>query len=281
MEAWWPTLMSVARIFVVAFAGFAVLVLVVQRRLVFPGALRISPRSTASAPQGAEQLWLETEFGRVEAWLFAAAGEGRHPAVIFAHGNGELLEDSAPQMREMADSGVSALSVEFPGYGHSEGEPTRRTIRRTFQEAFDRLASGSGVDPGRIVAWGRSLGGGAAGDLALDRQVAGLIFQSTFSSTAAAAHAVLVPGFLVRDRWDNVAAVRDFDGPVLVMHGPDDDVLPFSHARRLARARPGLQVTPIDCAHNDCARAWPEIRDLVLAFLREQGLLGPTSRRRG
>ena len=87
---------------------------------------------------------------------------------------------------------------------------------------------------------------------------------------------MLIPGFLVRDRFDNVTAVQEFDGPVLLMHGPDDEVLAFDHARRIVAARDGLEVTRIDCRHNDCARVWPDIREHVLDFLRDEGILEST-----
>jgi pimeloyl-ACP methyl ester carboxylesterase len=200
------------------------------------------------------------------------------PTVVFAHGNGELIEDWRDAMVELAGAGVSALLVEFPGYGHSEGRPTRATIRETFALAYDWLASQERVDAARIVAYGRSIGGGAATDLALDRPVRALVLQSTFASTMRMAREILAPGFLVRDRWDNARGVFEFGGPVLVMHGREDEVIGFAHAEAVVRARPGLAVTEIPCGHNDCLAAWPAITDTLTTFLRANGLLGGDSR---
>jgi pimeloyl-ACP methyl ester carboxylesterase len=255
---------------------YGLLMFVVQRRIAFPGAMRDSPRATPTAPAGARQVWLETSFGRVEAWLYAAAG-AHAPTVIFAHGNGELIEDWQGPMETLRAAGVSALLVEFPGYGHSEGEPKRETIREAFAAAFDWLVAEGGVDPERIVAYGRSIGGGAAGDLARERPVRALALQSTFSSAAEIARELFLPGFLVLDRFDNRRAVRDFEGPVLLMHGRTDEVIGFAHAERLARARPGLAITEIACGHNDCGRVWPEIVQALTGFLRAHGLMGERS----
>ena len=117
------------------------------------------------------------------------------------------------------------------------------------------------------------MGGGAAADLALARPAAGLILQSTFSSTMDMAHTILVPGFLVRDRFSPETTVAAFTGPVIVMHGPKDEVIPYRQAERIAAARPGLGVIDLPCGHNDCAPAWPEIMQHVLGFLRAEGLL--------
>lgn len=273
MDTWMPRLIPVIRTLTLALLGFGVLVFFLQRRLAFPGTSRDLPRAAPVAPGDVEQVWLETSYGRVEAWFFPGSGEGARPTIVFGHGNGELIGDWYREMSSLAAGGVNVLAVEFPGYGFSEGKPSRGTIREAFNAAFDRMADRSDVDRERIVAYGRSMGGGAAGDLARDRPVAALILQSTFSSAKSVARSMLVPGFLVRDRFDNVEAVRGFEGPVLLMHGPRDDVLPFSHAQRLARAREGLAITRIDCAHNDCARVWPDIRDQLIGFLREHGLL--------
>jgi len=257
--------------------GYAALMFVMQRRVVFPGTSRESPRASAAAPAGVTQVWLAASFGRVEAWYFEAFGEGAHPTVVFAHGNGELIDDWQDAMEELRARGVSVLLVEFPGYGFSEGRPSRTSLRETFDAAYEWLVGDASVDASRIVAYGRSVGGGPAADLAMDRPVAALVLQSTFTSTVAMARAMFLPGFLVRDRFDNRRVVTDFPGPVLLMHGIHDDVIPFTHAEGLASAREGLRVDVIECAHNDCASAWPHIMDTLIDFLALHGLMGDTT----
>jgi len=269
------------RIVGVTLLVYALLIFVAQRRIVFPGAQRESPRSAAVAPPGARQVWLDASFGRVEAWFFPSDSVAAAPTVVFAHGNGELIEDWESDMEALSGEGVNALLVEFPGYGHSEGSPTRESIRETFNEAFDWLVEDGQVADDRIVAYGRSIGGGAAADLSLDRPVRALALQSTFTSTAALARRALLPGFLVLDRFDNVRAVAEFEGPVLLMHGVEDDVIPYEHAESLASAREGLEVTQIDCAHNDCDPEWPAIVSSLTAFLRGNGLLDAQPRTLG
>lgn len=265
----------------VALLGYAGLMFVMQRRVVFPGVSLEPARASAIAPPGVTQVWLELSFGRVEAWFLQAAGDGRQPTIVFAHGNAELIDDWADAMGQLRDVGVNSLLVEFPGYGFSDGEPSREALTETFNAAYDWLLARTGVDADRIVAYGRSIGGGPAADLAVDRRVSALVLQSTFTSTVAMARAVLLPGFLVRDRFDNRRAITEFDGPVLVMHGIDDDVIPYQHAEGLASAREGLGVTVIDCAHNDCGPEWPHIMAVLTSFLESNGLLEGQSDRTG
>jgi pimeloyl-ACP methyl ester carboxylesterase len=271
--AWVSRAFVLGRVIGITLLAYAALIFIVQRRLAFPGSSRESPRPTPTAPAGVTQVWLEASFGPVEAWFFRAEGNSARPTVIFAHGNGELIEDWRPEMERLTAAGLDALLVEFPGYGHSQGSPSRRTLREAFTLAFDWLVEQTDVDQGRIVVHGRSMGGGAASDLALDRPVRALILQSTFSSATAIARRSLVPGFLVRDRFDNQRAVANFSGPVLLMHGLHDDVIPYSHAEVIADAREGLEVTHIACAHNDCGRIWPDVVDILSGFLRSNDLL--------
>jgi fermentation-respiration switch protein FrsA (DUF1100 family) len=253
--------------------GYAALMFVLQRRVVFPGTSREPARSAEAAPSGVTQVWLPLSFGRVEAWYFEASGDGTEPTVVFGHGNGELIDDWGDAMAVLRARGVNALLVEFPGYGFSEGKPSRASLRETFDAAYDWLVTDARVDPARIVAYGRSVGGGPVADLAMDRPVAALVLQSTFTSTVAMARAMFLPGFLVRDRFDNRSAVADFPGPVLLMHGIHDDVIPFAHAEGLAGAREGLDIDVIRCAHNDCASEWPHIMATLTGFLRSHGLM--------
>lgn len=275
MVGWISRALVIARVLGLAFLGYAALIFIVQRRMAFPGTSRASPRATAVAPPAVMQVWLETSFGKVEAWFFGAEGSADAPTLVFAHGNGELIDDYRREMEYVASAGMSALLVEFPGYGHSSGKPSRATLRETLTIAFDWLVARDDIDPDRIVAFGRSMGGGAAGDLSLDRPVRALVLLSTFSSAVAIARESYVPGFLVRDRFDNRRVIEDFSGPVLIMHGVGDDVIPYSHAETLASAREGLKIIQIDCAHNDCARVWPAIVESVREFLIRNSLLEP------
>lgn len=269
---------SIVRVLAAVVVGYALLVLLVQRAVSFPGQFRSVEQQGPGA--GTHQVWLETSFGRVEAWLYPAhrsvESDGRAepaPALIFFHGNGELIDDWSVEMARVAGLGVSVLTVEFPGYGRSEGKPKRSTIREAATAAFDFLAGHEDVDAGRIVSWGRSMGGGAAADLAMDRPVAGLVLLSTFSSTMDMAATILVPGFLVRDRFSPQEAVRTFEGPVLLMHGPADEVIPYAQARRIAESRSGLDVIDLPCGHNDCAAVWSEIVGHLTDFLRQEAVL--------
>jgi pimeloyl-ACP methyl ester carboxylesterase len=163
---------------------------------------------------------------------------------------------------------MAVLLVEYPGYGRSEGKPSRGTIQQAFEAAYDWALSRPDVDPARVVFYGRSLGGAVVAALSATRPAAALILESSFTRTADFARGFAAPSFLVRDRFDNLAALRAFRGPRLVLHGDRDVIVPTEHGRRLADAA-GVELYLMSGGHNDCARPW----EVVRAFFVENGIL--------
>ena len=261
-------LKSVIRILVVVAVTWVVALLLLQRKILFPHPR--APSLPPPVPAGGRVLELGED--EVEAWFLPPnASEGEPvpaPVLVFTHGNGELVDHWLPFFNEPRDWGWAVLLVEYPGYGRSGGSPSEASITRTMLEAYDALVSMPEVDPQRIVAYGRSLGGGAACALSLERPLAALVLESSFTSVAAMARSMGVPGFLVLDPFDNLAAVAAFDGPVLVLHGERDEIVPVDEGFQLARAA-GVELERLPCGHNDCMRPWPQLR----RFLGANGLL--------
>ena len=89
---------------------------------------------------------------------------------------------------------------------------------------------------------------------------------------------MLLPGFLVRDPFDNLAAVRAFEGPVLIVHGRQDDVIPFAHGVALSREIRNGHFVAYEAAHNDFPRDPHAYWSDVAEFLREHGVLSEMRR---
>lgn len=251
--------------------GYFVLACAMQRKLLFPSPSVTGGNAFDRIP-GAERVWLETDVARAEAWYLPplVAMPGPAPLVVFTHGNGELIDDWAEAFEPPRRWGAAVLLVEYPGYGRSTGSPSQGSIAATLRSAFDRMTARAEIDPDRIIAYGRSLGGGAACALARERKVAALVLESTFTSVRRLARGFGLPGFLVRDPFDNLDALRAYPGPVLIVHGERDEIIPAEHARALHAAAPRSRLALEPCGHNDCQRPWPLLRE----FLLENRLLG-------
>jgi hypothetical protein len=257
------------------YAAYCLLLFLAQRQVLFPRYMIPEPPPVDMRTLGVEPLALETGFGRVDAWYLppAAGSAAPGPAVVFAHGNGELIDYWPEELRGFSKMGVGLLLVEYPGYGRSAGSPSQDRIAEVFTLAYDRLAARPDVDPARIVFFGRSLGGGAVCDLSLRRPAAALILMSCFKSVRAFAGRYLAPSFLIRDPFDNLEAVRRFRGPVLVIHGRFDEVIPFGHGQALHGAAGQGKFIAYEAGHNDCPPEWGLFWRDVESFLREARIL--------
>ena len=259
--------MAIAIVVALVVAAYWALLFFAQRSMLFP----MPPVASAPPrPAFAEQVWLTASFGRIEAWYLPPIGthKGPAPLLLFTHGNGELIDYWPKEFDEPRRRGLGVLLVEYPGYGRSEGRPSQTSITEGMLAAYDWATHDTRVDRSRIIPYGRSLGGGAASILAIQRPVPALILESTFSSVAAFASGLGAPSFLLRDTFDSESMVKQFKGPILIVHGDRDNLVPPSHARVLAAAAGNATLKFLPCGHNDCARPWQE----VLNFLRNHQL---------
>ena len=170
---------------------------------------------------------------------------------LMAHGNAgeaahrDYIVDSLPP-----DSAVYV--VEYPGYGLRSGSPTEASLDRAVREAYDELVS---QHPNiGISVLGESLGSGPACRLAsAPVPPARFVLIVPFDTLAkvAAHHMPFLPVKIVlRDQWDNVAALRSYRGPVTVYAAQGDEIIGPEHARRLAAAV-GATFHLMNCGHND------------------------------
>jgi fermentation-respiration switch protein FrsA (DUF1100 family) len=259
----------------IAYAG---LVFFLQRSMIFPRGV-IPPFSDPVMPQGIEVLSIHTGEETVDAWFIPAdAAFSSHPcpAVIFAHGNAELINFWPEYLKPLSQVGIHLFLVEYPGYGRSMGKPSEKSISRVFTAAYDQLVARKTVDPGRILLFGRSIGGGAICSLAKARPSAGLILLSTFTSIRSFAPRYGLFPIMIRDPMDNLGVLKDYPGPVLILHGKQDELIPFTHATALASVSRNARLIAYDCGHNDCPPDWNGFWQDVFAFLRENGMMKPS-----
>lgn len=247
-------LVRLARGAVVVYAAWCAALYFLQDRVLFPVRHVGWPART---PPNFERWTIEPDGVIVEAWM--RLGEGRAPespgpAVIFFHGNGELIDFRTDLADAYARLGVSTLLVEFRGYGRSGGSPSQVALVADAEAFYDRLVQRPEVDPRLVLAHGHSLGGGVAAQLAARRPVGGLVLQCSFTSVVSMSRRYGVPSILVRHPFRTDEALRTVSCPVLVLHGTHDEIVPVRHGRRLAEIRPGTTYREFDGGHNNFPR---------------------------
>lgn len=263
-------------ILLVVAAGWQIAGRLLARKAIFP--TFAVPGLTINPDPGIAELVklaIPTEAGSTEAWFVpgegvSAANPG--PVVIYAHGNAEVIDPWPVVLAPYRAMGVSLMLIEYRGYGRSDGKPSQKAITRDFVAGYDMLLEREDVDPGRIFFHGRSLGGGVVCSLARHRRPAALILQSTFTSAGAIAMRFGVLPFMLPDRFNTKSFIAQYDGPVMILHGERDSIIPYRHGQALAAAAPQAVLHTYGCDHNDfpvnSVRYWRDIR----VFVVEAGL---------
>jgi fermentation-respiration switch protein FrsA (DUF1100 family) len=170
--------------------------------------------------------------------------------LLLSHGNAEDLGWVLPSLPPIPDLGFGLFAYDYRGYGLSEGRPSEQHVYADIDAAYDYLTRALRVPAARIILYGRSLGAGAAVDLAARQPVGGLILESPFLT----AFRVLtrIPLFPF-DKFRNVDKIGRVRCPVLVMHGEADEIVPLWHGQRLFDRAPGpkMFVAIPGAHHND------------------------------
>lgn len=263
------TLATFLLLAIAAAAAYFTLLFLAQRSMLFP-----APRiGLTPEPLAGELVRVTHDEGEAVAILLPpipsaevgtdSARGGPAPLMMFLHGNGEVADFWIHEFDAPRSWGWAVMLVEYPGYGRAPGSPAEGSITASVLALYDWATADPRFDASRIVAYGRSLGGAAAARLAARRQLAALVLESTFVGVRPFARRFLAPGFLVRDPFDTLEALRDYDGPTLVLHGSHDEIVPVEHARMIADAVPGARLVEVPCGHNDCPRAWKVIWEFL------------------
>lgn len=196
-----------------------------------------------------EDVDIDTADGeRLHGWYVPAAPPGQGEArgvLLFFHGNAGNISHRLDSIAIFHRLGLDVLIVDYRGYGRSTGKPTERGTYRDAQAAWEYLVAERGIEPGRIVVFGRSLGGAVgawlAGQLPAPEAPAAVIIESSFSSGAAMArrlYPVFPARLLTRLKYPVVEYAARLNSPLLVVHSRDDEIIPFSMGRAIYAAAP-------------------------------------------
>jgi len=201
-----------------------------------------------------EEVWLRAADGvRLHGWFVPA--ERARATVLFFHGNAGNISHRLDSIRLFHQLGLAVFILDYRGYGRSEGRPSEAGIHQDALAAWRYLTVERELGGSHIVLFGRSLGAAVAAWLAARTQPGALILESAFTSVpdlAAELYPWLPARWLIRFHYaarDELAAVRC---PVLIVHSPDDEIIPFRHGEALyAVARDPKELLRLRGGHND------------------------------
>ncbi len=237
-----------------------------------------------------EDVWLAAGDGlRLHGWWIPSSRD--RGTILFCHGNAGNISHRLESIAVFHSLGLNVLIFDYRGFGRSEGSPNEEGTYLDAEAAYLHLRREREIPAERIVLFGRSLGGAVAIELAQRLcekasypKAAGLICEATFTSAEAMGRLLfpsLPVGLIIRNKYDSISKVPSLELPVLFIHSPDDELVPFEHGRALfAEAPEPKEFLRIAGGHGDgFLVTGPAYREGIAAFLEKVGAgrAGPAS----
>jgi dipeptidyl aminopeptidase/acylaminoacyl peptidase len=246
-------------------------------------------RAAAALSPPAELVRIPYGDTRLPAYLrvpgAACGASARKPVVIMVPGLDSTKEELQGTAEYMLARGMATIAVDGPGQGESEYDlPIEPGYEKVATATVDYLATRADVDAGRVGVFGVSVGGYyAARAAAYEPRVTAAVAlagpyrfdldwdnlppqtRATFqvrSGAASEQDARKRAGLLTLEE-----AASRITGPLLVVAGGKDRLVPVYHAERLAAQAPGAELIVYpDGGHGVTNRAY-ESRSLMADWL--------------
>ena len=182
-----------------------------------------------------ESISFETADGvKLSGWFIPS--ERARGVILFCHGNAGNISHRLDSIQIFHRLGLDVFIFDYRGYGQSQGKPTESGTYQDADAAWRYLIEERQVTPTEIIISGRSLGGAVASWLAQSHTPGALILESTFTSIrdiAARLYPFLPVRLLLRFEYNTADYLGRVSCPVLIVHSSEDEIMPFSHGRRL------------------------------------------------
>lgn len=188
-----------------------------------------------------DDIYFTTSDGvRLNGWLVPSPGARR--TLLWFHGNAGNISHRLENIKLLHEKlKVHIFIFDYRGYGRSEGTLSESGTYLDGEAAVQLLHSKRDVDPKTMVLFGRSLGAAIAAEMATRQDHLALILETPFASIRAMARAAfpLLPiGPLLRTRYDVLEKVKRIRVPLLVLHGDQDEIVPYAQGRQVFDAAP-------------------------------------------
>ena len=184
-------------------------------------------------------------------WYIPGPGE---IVFIWFHGNAGNIRTRLEHVRLMHDQvGGSHLLFDYQGFGLSQGSPSIHGILADGRAAARLIQERGWAQGKRVVFFGESLGCAVVISLAVALGAAApgegiapraitpdrIILEAPFYSLHAMGRIVLPPlAFIVKDNLNSARLITQLTVPVLIIHGKQDETVPFQQGRELYNAAP-------------------------------------------
>ena len=182
-----------------------------------------------------KEIFIQNKEGiKLKAWLHEKDLINKK-TIIFFHGNAGNLRNRNYKLNELSKFDVNFLIVAYRGFSGNQGKPSELGLYEDARSTLDWLKI-KGVKEKNLILYGESLGTAVAIETAQNKDLAGIILESPFTSMVELAqkyYPVLPVKFLLKDKYETIKKLPNINSPLLVLHGKLDSIVPFSMGKEL------------------------------------------------
>ena len=203
-------------------------------------------RGYRGTPQGIEEVWIPVGNKGEKLYAWWSPGPDKNaPLLLYLHGARWNLSGSVSRIPRWNSMGFSVLAIDYRGFGKSAfvdgGSPTEQSANEDAEAAWGYMANRDPSAAAKRFIFGHSLGSAMAIHLALrEKDASGLILEGAFTSVPDMIRETkwgfLPVGFLLTQRFDNLDRIHHVSVPILLVHGTEDNIVPFAMCERLYAA---------------------------------------------
>jgi uncharacterized protein len=192
---------------------------------------------------------------------------------FFLHGNSGNLKKWFVELDAFRQANFDVVMFDYRGFGKSSGQiESEEQLRADVNAVWRHFAPM--YEGRRVVISGQSLGTGLAAGLAAqlcsDGRAPDLtLLVSPYSSMRALAAELYpwVPTQVLRYPLHTLEHAAKLLGPVMLIHGEKDELIPIRHSEELCSAMRSAQLLRVDGAGHSDVHQFPTVRQALLSAL--------------
>ena len=225
---------------ILALLSFYVLLLIVvyffQGNLLYhPSVNNYLENHTINEPVEIEKIKITTEDNiDLVAWFYNKNIK-KFKTILFFHGNAGSLENRTYKLNHFKNLNLNFLIIAWRGFSGNAGKANEVGLYNDAESAIKWLQS-KGVTEQNIILYGESLGTGVAIEVAQNKNYAGIILESPYTSMVNVGkkyYPFFPVSLLLKDKFESYKKIKKVSVPVLVLHGKEDKIVPFSMGKKI------------------------------------------------
>ena len=155
--------------------------------------------------------------------------------ILFFHGNAGTLENRTYKLNHFKDLNLNFLIIAWRGFNGNSGKPNETGLYEDAASAI-RWLKKKGIEEKNIVLYGESLGTGVAVEIAQNKNYAGVILESPFTSMVNMGkkyYPFFPVSLLLKDKFESEKKIKNILIPILIMHGTVDKIVPYDMGKKM------------------------------------------------